>query len=96
VAVGRLRLEISRLVLRLPTGDEALALAALAPPDLENDPSWPAPPTATARVATEVLQWWWRALGTWTIHWRLPHGVWLDGEPVGFQELEAERFGEKH
>ena len=89
-----LRLQTGRLVLRLPSGKEALELAGLAPADLETDPSWPAPPAATRPVATEVLQWWWRALGTWTTeHWRLPLGVWLDGRPVGFQELEAERFG---
>lgn len=89
-----LRLETERLVLRLASGEEAMALVALAPADLETDPSWPAPRAASRRIATEVLQWWWRALGTWTVdHWRLPLGVWLDGEPVGFQELEAERFG---
>ena len=88
-----LRLETGSLVLRLPSGDEALELASLAPTTLETDPSWPAPPAAARPIATEVLQWWWRALGTWTTeHWRLPLGVWLDGRPVGFQELEAERF----
>jgi len=89
-----LRLQTERLVLRLPSGEEAIALTALAPADLETDPSWPAPPAAGRRIATEVLQWWWRALGTWTVdHWRLPLGAWLGEEPIGFQELEAERFG---
>lgn len=89
-----LRLQTARLVLRLPTGEEAVALASLAPDDLETDPTWPAPPGGEQPTATEVLQWWWRALGTWTVEsWRLPLGVWLDGEPVGFQEIEAERFG---
>jgi RimJ/RimL family protein N-acetyltransferase len=91
--LAEVRLETERLVLRLPAGDEALQLASLAPADLENDPSWPAPAAAARPVATEVLQWWWRALGTWKVeHWRLPLGVWWRGEPVGFQELEAERF----
>ena len=92
--LGGLRLETADLLLRLPSTEEALELAGLAPAGLETDPSWPAPPTAARPVATEVLQWFWRALGTWTTeHWRLPLGVWLDGRAVGFQELEAERFG---
>jgi hypothetical protein len=37
---------------------------------------------AVRPVATEVLQWWWRAVGTWKVeHWRLPLGVWARGEP---------------
>ena len=79
--------------LRLPTEAEAIALARAAPGDLETDPNWPVAPGTNSPVAIGVLQWYWRALGTWKVdHWRLPLGVWIDGEAVGFQELEAERF----
>lgn len=91
--LARLCLRTARLELRLPTGEEALILAGAAPDDLENDPAWPAPATAERPVPVGVLQWYWRALGTWKAdHWRLPLGVWFRGQPVGFQELEAERF----
>jgi RimJ/RimL family protein N-acetyltransferase len=88
-----LRLRTPRLELRLPNEAEAVALARSAPDDLETDPNWPVPSGAGPPVAIGVLQWYWRALGTWKAdHWRLPLGVWLGGEAVGFQELEAERF----
>ena len=84
-----LRLRTARLELRLPSDDELFELAGRAPVDLETDPAWPAP------VETFVLQWFWRALGTWrTEQWRLPLAVWVEGSPspVGFQELEAGNF----
>jgi RimJ/RimL family protein N-acetyltransferase len=88
-----LRLSTERLELRLPTEDEVVSLAASAPHDLETDPAWPAPPDVPRPVSTAVLQWYWRALGEWRVdHWRLPFGVWCNGELVGFQELEAEKF----
>lgn len=88
-----LELTTSRLHLRLPTEDEVIALVASAPEDLETDPSWPAPAGADLPVSAAVIQWYWRALGEWKVdHWRLPLAVWLDGDIVGFQELEAERF----
>lgn len=89
----RLRLKTARLELTLAREDEAAALAARAPEDLERDPRWPgAHPEAS--VGTGVLQGLARALGTWSAeHWRLPLCVWLDGVPVGVQELEGERFG---
>ena len=88
-----LRLETGRLEMRLPREDEVLRLASSAPDDLETDPSWPPPPGVPRPVSTSVLQWYWRALGEWKIdHWRLPLAVWTNGELVGFQELDAERF----
>lgn len=88
-----LRLRTANLELRLPTQDEALALTAEAPVDLETDPSWPAVDGADQPIATSVLQWYWRALGTWKAeHWRLPLAVWFEGRAIGFQEIEAERF----
>ena len=91
--LSRLRVRTERLELRLPTGDELLELAALAPEDLETDPAWATPPGAANPTATAVLQWYWRALGEWRLdHWRLPLAVWCESELVGFQELEAERF----
>lgn len=88
-----LRLRTANLELRLPTQEEASTLAASAPDDLETDPSWPAVAGADLPVSSAVLQWYWRALGTWKAeHWRLPLAVWFEGRVIGFQELEAERF----
>ena len=88
-----LKLKTDRLELRLPTCDELLELATLAPEDLETNPAWPAPAGAAQPTATAVLQWYWRALGEWKLdHWRLPLAVWFESGLVGFQELEAERF----
>ena len=90
-----LRLATPRLELRLPTETELLDLVALAPEDLELDPSRPVPAGIPNPRAARMLQWYWRALGDWKVdHWRLPLAVWMDGAPVGFQELEAERFSE--
>lgn len=86
-----LRLTTRQLELRLPNEREALHLASLAPADLEQDPAWPAPPAS--QTPTGVLRGYWRALGQWKVDsWALPLGVWLHGEPVGFQVLEAERL----
>lgn len=86
-------LRTARLELRLPTDAELIALAERSPEDLETDPAWPAPPDGNGRRGTAILQWYWRALGMWKAEaWRLPLAVWADGELVGFQELEAERF----
>ena len=86
-------LRTRRLELRLPSESELRSLVARTPEDLETDPAWPAPPDAGHPAGTAVLQWYWRGLGQWRPeHWRLPLAVFLDGEGVGFQELEAERF----
>ena len=88
-----LRLTTERLQLRLPTEDEALRLVQLPPDDLDVDPAWPAPAGSAHPLATAVLQWYWRALGEWKVeHWRLPLAVWWNGESIGMQELEADRF----
>ncbi|HUR48007.1 MAG TPA: GNAT family protein [Acidimicrobiales bacterium] len=87
-----LRLSTDRLELRLPSEDEAVHLAAVAPDDLETDPAWPLP-EGPRPLASGVLRGYFRALGQWKIDsWVLPFGVWLDGDPIGFQALEAERF----
>jgi RimJ/RimL family protein N-acetyltransferase len=88
-----LELATERLRLRLPSQEEAARLASQAPDDLEIDPSWPAPDGVSRPVAAGVFQGYWRAIGTWRAdHWRLPLGVWIGGELVGFQELEGEQF----
>lgn len=89
-----LRLSTPRLSLRVPTEAEALCLVAVAPPDLETDPSWPLASATSNPIATAVLQGYWRALGQWKVdNWALPFGVWRDGQPIGMQGLEGERFG---
>jgi len=86
-----LRLSTAKLELRLPTEHVLLHLVSLAPDDLEMDPAWPALP-GSGRAAG-LLRWYWRAVGEWKVdHWRLPLAVWSEGELVGFQELEGERF----
>ena len=88
-----LRLTTRRLNLRVPTEEEVLSLADLAPADLETDPAWPPLPGVSNPTATGVLRGYWRALGQWKVDdWALPLGVWLEGQPIGMQALEGERF----
>jgi RimJ/RimL family protein N-acetyltransferase len=91
--LAQLSLTTDRLALHLPSEEELLELASMAPEDLETDPAWPAPPGAARPTTTAVMQWYWRALGEWrSEHWRLPLAVQFESRLVGFQELEAERF----
>jgi RimJ/RimL family protein N-acetyltransferase len=86
-----LRLSTRRLVLRPCTEDDAGALAAVKPPDVETDPSLPfLGVDEDLRRGTQVLQFHWRALGTWTLdHWRLTFAVFADDLLIGAQELEG-------
>ncbi len=85
-----LRIRTPRLELRLPTEEEAFELFARVPDDYESDPAAPAP-AGPRQVA--FLQQFWRALGNWKLDdWRVPLGVWHEGEAIGQQELEARNF----
>jgi RimJ/RimL family protein N-acetyltransferase len=74
------------LVLRGMAEADALALAAVAPADLEHDPRLPS-------TGEPVLQAYWGQLAHWQPDdWVLPFVVLHDGAPVGLQALEGQHF----
>ncbi|CAM3495722.1 GNAT family N-acetyltransferase [Stackebrandtia soli] len=95
--IADLRLAIGDLELRLPTPDELGALATVAANGVHPSDSRPflnpwtdAAPAERARL---VVQRHWRRLGDWTPQdWRLDLAVFLDGEPVGVQDMGARDF----
>ncbi len=97
--LASLVLQTPRLVLRLPTDAELLALATVAQAGV-HDPSkmpflvaWTDPsPTFVADFIAyhrAVREQW------HPDHWRLELGVFLDGQPVGVQVIDAKRFAQE-
>src|SRR6266536_6371276 len=92
-----LRLTTPRLELRLPEPEELAALADLAAQGLHDPGEMPfivpwteQPPAERAR---SVVQHFWRLLGSWEpTNWELQLAVFLDGEPVGIQDIGATSF----
>lgn len=92
-----LRVTTPRLELRLATEDELPALAAVAAEGVHEPGYMPFltpwtdfPPPQRAR---NVVQWYWRQLsGMKPGTWGLPLTVFIDGAPVGLQEIAAEDF----
>jgi RimJ/RimL family protein N-acetyltransferase len=92
-----LRLKSGDLVLRLPAEEElpafsALAAAGIHPPDeMPFGIPWTAEPSP-ARERQSYL-WWIGARAKWSVEdWVLTLGVWVDGQPAGFQDLRAHEF----
>ncbi|TBO57716.1 N-acetyltransferase [Streptomyces kasugaensis] len=93
-----LRVRTSRLELRLPTEDELAELADVAAQGVHGPGRRPfltpwtdLPPAERAR---ETLRRHWSRRGTWTPQdWTLDLAVFVDGRPVGVQEMEARNFG---
>jgi RimJ/RimL family protein N-acetyltransferase len=92
-----LRVRTPRLEVRLPTDDELAALIELADAGI-HDPStmpfsipWTDAPAP--RRQREALQWFWgRRAGWQPEEWTLTGGVFVDGRPVGVQDLSATGF----
>ncbi|MER7752773.1 GNAT family N-acetyltransferase [Kitasatospora sp. NPDC097643] len=93
-----LRVRTARLELRLPSEDELAEVAEVAArgvhaPDVRPFlvPWGELPPAERAR---HVLQLHWKRLGRWTPQdWALNLVVFLDGRPVGIQDVRAKEFG---
>ncbi len=87
-----------RLVVRLPTDEPLVALAALAAGGIHAPETMPfAVPWTDApspRLERAALQWWWRQRAEWSPdRWTFAGAVFVDGHPVGVQDLVGEHFG---
>ena len=92
-----LRVTTPRLELRLATEDELPTFAAVAAEGVHDSAYMPflTPWTACppAQRGRNVVQWYWRQLsGMKPGDWGLPLTVFIDGAPVGLQEIAAEDF----
>lgn len=87
-----------RLELRLPREEEFAALVALADLGVHDPETMPffvpwtdLPAPARAR---SMAQWLWRNRAEWSVEkWTLTTTAFVDGEPIGMQDLAAEHFG---
>jgi RimJ/RimL family protein N-acetyltransferase len=95
--LAELRLQTSRLELRLPSEDDLAALARLAAAGVHDPEVQPfsvpwtdVPPPERAR---SVLQYHWRTLGAWTPeNWELHLAVRCEGVVVGTQGMSGHEF----
>jgi RimJ/RimL family protein N-acetyltransferase len=86
-----------RLELRLPREDEFGALISVIAAGIHDPATMPftnpftdRPPPARDR---ESAQWWWRQRAEWSADkWNFTGAVFVDGQPVGVQDMNAERF----
>lgn len=89
--------KVGALELRLPTEAELPAFVAVAsrgihPPD-EMPFSIPWTDLPTPARERESYQWYMSSRAGWKVtDWVLTCGVWVDGEPAGFQDLRATEF----
>ncbi len=95
-----LRLRTPRLELRVPPDDDLLELVKVARAGL-HDPAlhpflvpWDELPSPA--FERQFLLYWWRSRGSWTpAAWNLPLAAYLDGRPVGVQDLNAQGFAQR-
>jgi len=92
-----LRLRTADLVLRLPTEAElpafmAVANAGIHPPDeMPFSIAWTDQPSPQRERSS--YQWWMSSRAGWKPDdWTLTLGVWVAGEPAGFQDLVGHEF----
>lgn len=89
-----LRLRTGSLELRLPDPEELAALAELAAKGVHEPGVRRFLTPWQAEGPLGYLQSHWRTLGNWKPdRWSLPLAVFLNGEPVGQQDLRANDFG---
>lgn len=92
-----LRVRTPRLELRLPSDDDQVELARVAAAGV-HDPSlmpfslpWTDAPSP--ELERSSLRWWWRQRAEWSEErWCFTGAVFVDGRPVGVQDLTAEHF----
>ena len=92
-----LRLTTGDIELRLPREEELPAFSEVAargihPPDeMPFGIAWTDVPLP--QRARDSYQWWMSVRSSWSVEsWVLTLGVWVEGEPAGFQDLRGERF----
>ena len=93
----RLRLATDRLELRPPTDDEVAELARVARRGIHGDDVMPFANGWTDYPAREFgrrfAQYFWSQRAAWRVDdWALPFAVFLDGEPVGVQQMKGVAF----
>jgi RimJ/RimL family protein N-acetyltransferase len=93
-----LRLTTPRLELRLPEPEELAVLAEVAAAGVHDADYMPfvTPWTRAPKeeLCREMIQSYWKTLGSWQPeNWRLGLAVFLDGAPIGAQNLRSEDFG---
>jgi RimJ/RimL family protein N-acetyltransferase len=92
-----LRIRTPRLEIHLPTDDELYRLIELADLGIHDPATMPfgIPWTdvPVPRRHRESLQWWWSARSNWKPEdWTFTGAVFVDGAPVGVQDLMAKNF----
>lgn len=92
-----LRVTTPRVELRLPTDDDLYDLVALADAGVHDPATMPFSVPWTdvdpPRRHRESLQWWWSQRANWRPEdWSFTGAVFVDGAPVGVQDLSATGF----
>jgi RimJ/RimL family protein N-acetyltransferase len=92
-----LNLSTARLTLRTPTDDDFAGLLDAEDAGIHDSDAMPfSTPWTDAeppmRRRTSAQFWWGQRAGWSREEWHLPFAVFLDGQPVGIQELFAKRF----
>jgi RimJ/RimL family protein N-acetyltransferase len=87
-----------RLEIRYPTDEDLCRLVALTDDGIHDPATMPfSIPWTDAPVARrhrESLQWWWRCRANWKPDdWTFSGAVFVEGQPVGVQDLAAKHFG---
>lgn len=92
-----LRVRTPRLEIRLPTDEDCAALAQLAAGGIHDPAEMPfAIPWSQApspELERRAMQWWWSQRAQWApILWTFTGAVFVEGRPVGVQDLAAKDF----
>ncbi len=92
-----LRITTPRLEIRLPTDDELFQLLAVVDEGIHDPATMPfsVPWTDTGPPLRDrdCLRWWWSQRAQWRPEdWSFTGGVFVDGAPVGVQDLAARSF----
>lgn len=92
-----LRIVTPRLEIRLPTDDDLLGLLEEIGSGIHDRESMPFSyawtDTPSPRLERESLQWWWRQRSQWSPQsWNYSGAVFVDGKPIGVQDLLANNF----
>jgi RimJ/RimL family protein N-acetyltransferase len=93
-----LRVATPRLEIRLPTEEELYGLLAVADAGIHDPATMPFTIPWTdvdpPQRHRQSLQWWWSQRAHWRPDdWSFCGGVFVDGGPVGVQDLSAKEFG---
>lgn len=92
-----LRVSTGELVLRLPEESELPLFAAVAAQGIHPADEMPFGIAWTAQPSPQrerdSYQWWMSARANWSVEsWTITFGVWVAGEPAGFQDLVGQEF----